>query len=526
MKRILLCLTLLLLLSASTATGEAPPFLPGETHASTPAFAQYFKTMSAPLGNCTVSIAERVYDPGQAEALLALIRSDLRAIAAHTGIPASDLQAHSVYIVERLVNGSIERHADRVYCRAQDVESGAYRPLLVCAALGTEEYWIGTGLADCIWGKGADAASLREYFAATDDLSLLSLAVPFFIDDFAPDEEIALARQTASALCAFALEHGGVDALLTGDGAALRQAWLHAIGVDRPYDDPRSAALASYRYRASATCSLIAEDSLGNTVYIAPMADVVTADDLCWFLHDLLAGPKAFLSQVEAQAPEYATSLRGRWGKLRIYCGQDGSWAVPEYREIRLALGSGFMHELGHILVPAAGANFYSTMWQYEGLCYFMGYEAYPMHALKEQYHQALHLFSGMTAPETPNHRFSKLAVTLYLLGTPLPDGPAAVEASRYAHAMALVPLRFPDAAPDSSWAATIHDSYPALRSAGGNELTEYQAYSFTAYLIRQHGLSAFLRFCVEGLPFAEVFGAPYETLRADWIAALETAYK
>ena len=49
MKRILLCLTLLLLLSVSTATGEGPPFLPGETHTSSPAFAQYFKEISPPI---------------------------------------------------------------------------------------------------------------------------------------------------------------------------------------------------------------------------------------------------------------------------------------------------------------------------------------------------------------------------------------------------------------------------------------------------------------------------------------------
>lgn len=521
MKRVASLLLILMLLCTCTAAGETPLFTVGEPHTSTPEFPLYFETMTAPLPAGSLCISRRVWEPKTAEALHASVTADLQAIAGATGMP---LASCTVCIVNRLVNGSIERQGSIVYCRTEDVLSGAYRPLLICAALGTEEYWIGVGLAGCIWGGSTDEAALSAHYAA-GDLGVLTLAVPYFIDGVATPEEIAIAQATAISLCRYIMSSHGCEALLTGDGTALRREWLHAIGVDREFDDPCSGSLRRYRFRASSNYALVAVDPHGNTVYLAPMADVATAGEACWFLHDLLAGPEALFALVDAEAPECAALLRSRYGKLRVYCGQDGSWAVPEYREIRLALGSGFMHELTHILVPPAGANHYTTMWQYEGLCYWAGYQVYPMRAQRVQVHQALQLFADMPDPQTPNHRFSILATGMYLQDTPLPEHPEGVDVARYAHAMSLIPLRWPEAAPDSAWAATIHDSYPGLRNTDGNELTEYQSFSFAAFLIDRHGLPVFLRFCMDGVPFESAFGEPYETAQTSWIAWLDAIF-
>lgn len=518
MKRAASLLLVLALLLCTCAAGESPLFTEGEPHASTPEFPLYFKTMTAQLPACTLRISQRIWEMEQAEMLYAAIERDLRDIAGYTRLP---LMPHTVCIVERLPNASIERQGSVVYCREEDVLSGAYRPLLICAALGTEEYWVGVGLAGCIWGSDADEAALPAYYA-TGDLGTLTLAVPYFLDAFATPEELAAAKATSVALCRYAVANHGCEALLTGDGVSLRRLWLRSIGVDREFADPWGSTLGQYRFRASANYALVAVDPHDNTFYLAPMPDVATAGDLCWFLHDLLAGPEALFALVEAEAPEYAALLRGRYARLRVYCRQDGSWAVPEYRGIRLALGAGFMHELTHVLVPpASGANFYSTMWQYEGLCCWAGHQAYPMQAQQAQTHQALHLFANMPDPQTPNHRFSTLAAGLYLQGAPLPTSPDGADVTRYAHAMALIPLRWPDAAPEAAWAATIHDAYPGTQNANGNELTDYQAFSFTAFLIARHGLPAFLRFCVDGGSFEAAFGESYEAARAAWAADL-----
>lgn len=524
MKRTVILLLSLLMMAFAAA--ESPSaFVEGEPHASTLSFRLYFKTMHAELPVGSLSISQRIYSHEEADALLATVRSDLEALAQYTGVPTDDMHPCTVYVVDKLVNGSIERQGSRVYCRAEDVLSGAYRPLLVCAALGTEEYWIGVGLTGCVWGSAIDESSLAAYYAE-GSLDVLTLAVPYFLDDFATQEEITLARTTAVAMCRYAMERHGCAALLSDDGVTLRREWLRSLGIMRDFDDPCFSTLRQYRFRASADYSLIAEDPFGNTIYLAPMQDVSSASDLRRFLHDMLTGPQSFFTILENEAPPYADRLQSRYGKLRILCGQNGAWAVPEYREIHLALGSGFMHELGHILLPpAGGANFYTTMWQYEGLCYFLAYQACPSHALRQQYCDALQLFSAMEEPQTANHRFSCFATALYLQSAPLPTTTEAVDAARFAHAMALTPLRHPDLAEGSDWAATIRDSYRGLQNTAGNELTEFQAFSFSAYLIERSGLSAYLDFCTDAGAFEECFGAPYETVREAWLAALNDMF-
>lgn len=525
MKHIYVLLASLLAAVLLTCAAAEPAFAPGEPHTSTLSFRQYFKTMIAAEGPVTLAIADRVYSAETAESLLACVRSDLADIAAVTGIPVESLQPCTIFIVERLVNGGIERQGNRVYCQPADILSGAYRPLLINAALGAKDTWVGVGLAGCIWDAPTETPDLTVYYA-TGDLTLLSLAEPYFLPPFATQEEIALARTTAVSLCRYMLDNHSIPFLLADDGVALRREWLAAIGLDRPYDDPLYGALHQYTFRISTTCSLIAEDTRGNTIYLRPMQDVTTSRDLCWFLHDLQSLPEAFFAQIDAEAPEYAARLRERYASLRIHCGESGSWAVPEYREIHLALGGGFMHELGHILVPPVnGASYYSTMWQYEGLCYWLAYHAAPTDALQRQYFDALQLFSAMEVPQTANHRFSCAAVSLYLQHLPLPDSAAGVDVARYCHAMALVPLRWPDLAADCAWAATICDSYPSLRPENGNELTELQAFSFTAWLIDRYGMETFLRFCIDGIPFEAAFGLPYQTALTDWIDWLNAQF-
>ena len=54
-----------------------------------------------------------------------------------------------------------------------------------------------------------------------------------------------------------------------------------------------------------------------------------------------------------------------------------------------------------------------------------------------------------------------------------------------------------------------------------GGELTYMQAASFTAYLIDRYGMETVLHVAVEQDRLEEIFGAPYDTLYAEWYATL-----
>ena len=513
----------LIAISVSSANAEEATFSPGETHTSSPEYALYFRTMSAFDGPLTLSVRDSLYDPEQAASLLAAVTDDLAQLSGLTGIPVAEFHPHTVYVVDRLINGSIERLGSRVYVNAGDITSGAYRPLLICAALGTEDYWLGVGLDMLLSGAPIDDLALHEAFASAESLDLLSLSVPYFIADFATGDKICLTRQTAASICRYALDAGGISMLLQGDPATLRQGWLHHIGIDRTYTDSAPMLLRRYVFRPSAQYSFIAVDSFGNTIYMNPMPDMVSASDAHHFLLDVLAAPDVLFTLLAREAPDHLVSTQNRYSKLRIYCGETrGSWSIPEYREIRLALAAGFFHEAGHVLFPTPnGANAYSTMWQYEGLCDYLRNDVHPFHAWRQQHMDAFTLFSAMDDPLTPNHRFMKRAIDLYLQQAALPSTLTAIDIPRFRRAMALVPVLYPAEAEDSDWAATIQSSYPAQKDANGNELTHEQAYSFTAWLIDKYSLSAFLTYCVDGLSFDEAFGVSYAAARTDWLNRL-----
>ncbi len=517
MKRIACVLLCILLVFPATAESL---FQTGEPHASTLEFRQYFETMSAVRGNHTLSIAARIYNEALAQKLYETVDADLNAIAKKLSISPEQFAPHTVFVVERLVNGSMERQENRVYCKAEQIENGAYRPLLICAVLDTEEYWLGVGLAGYIFGDVVEHEHLRQYYASVEELNLLSLSIPYFLPDFATEEELTIACDTAISLCQYAVEHHGYEALLADDGVALRREWLAWMGVEREYDDLYYQVLQRYRFRAASQYTAVAVNDYGHSVYLKPMEDMSTAHDLRMFLYDMMKGPETLFALVDMQAPDYATLIRSRYeGEMRIYCGhENGSYAVPEYREIRLALAAGYMHELGHMLVPAVnGANAYTTMWQYEGLCHYMNYKVYPFYAVKWQCHQALHLFKNMEVPQSPNHPFMMRAVEMYLRNAPLPESVEQTAPMLYIQTMALVPLLYPDDAAGAAWSKSIQSFYPGLRSENGNELTEMQACALTDYLVDRYGLATFLTFCQGEESIEDVFGITYAEANEAW---------
>lgn len=214
-------LTLFLLFNNLADVRADSVFTVGEPHASTLEFRQYFETMSATFGAGTLSIAQNVYEAAHADALWRTVMADWAALCEATGLLPEELTPHTVYVVRSTPNG-LERIGSSVYCTAGDIESGSYLAQLACAALGTEEYWKGAGLAGMVSGKTADLPVLKAAYQQMDDLDPLSLFISYFTAPFASAEDIRLAEDTAVALCAYVLENDGIEALRSGDCIAAR----------------------------------------------------------------------------------------------------------------------------------------------------------------------------------------------------------------------------------------------------------------------------------------------------------------
>ena len=348
----------------------------GEPHTHTLDFTLWFETMSAQTDACTLSVQEKIYDEAQAEELLRAVSDDLQALRTLTG---ADLQPHTVYVAEKLFHG-VQRFENRVYCRAEDILSGAYREYLIAAALGLKERWKAVGLEECLTGETESAGlALKLYFGFSKEMDLLSLSAPYFAAEFSNAYDRTVARQTAGLLCRHILDNHGYSALAGMVGDGLRTEWLQSIGVDREYADPYEGTLDGFTWETSRKYPLILTSPKGDIFYLAPLpGDMDTAAGVRAFLYDAITGPQKVIDGLRADAPEYADYMQANFARpLKYYMEPDSdrySYANWAAQEIHIGHTGTIIHETMHILtrVYATYDRYYMDQWKVEGLAEYL----------------------------------------------------------------------------------------------------------------------------------------------------------
>lgn len=502
-------------------------FTEGEIHTFTLECRQYFETMSANEGPCTVIVQKDIYEEARAQASWDTIMADLQALSSATEITLDDFKPITIYLVKGTPTG-VERYENRLYCTMTDVESGAYRVALISAALGTEEYWKAYGVASYLRGDKADEARLKAAYEQAYSLDGLSLFISYFNETFASEEEIHLAEQTAMAVARYVLENHGGKALVEEDCINYRQEWLTSLGIDRVYDDPLYVDLQDYRFSSSTQYPLIATNSHEHAFYILPLRDIQTAEDVRHFLYDAAAGTKAILAFVKEQAPEFYETINNFYkGKLNIYCNTERTSRADYYqRAVWLQTGSAYPHEIGHILIPPPSDHYSESSWHYQGICDYFSEILCPTYSQMNRYLNALSLYGETGDAEGEGkstnadyRKFMARVTEIYLNNAELPSSIEELDKRLFLQSQALVPMRYPDEVGGCvlSWP---HYMAWGGKNVQGNELTSLQGCSFAMYLIDQYSLSAYLRYCGK-ISFDEAFGISYEQAKADWLDAL-----
>lgn len=537
MKAVALIFAILLTFCGNAAALEgtetfSPQFVAGEPHTFTQDFKQYFETMYAELNACTLFIQQEIYKEAMEQSVLERIEVDLLVLAKELKMSLEELRPHTIYVVKNAPNG-VEHFDDRIYCTIRDIKHGAYYPALIGAALGTEEYWKTVGIAaytdGCIYGEHADEEMLKAAYEQMGNLDILSLSDVYFIGGFATKEERFIARQTAISVCQYVLDRYGIQALVKSDCIAYKQEWLKQLGIDKTYEDPYYAILRGSQVRSSSQYPLVVKTSQGHMVYLKAMEDVQTAADVRLFLYDMAAGTQAVLDCIAEQAPEYAAAISNR-GKipLSIYCGNEtGSFTDLSARVIQLKLGYGYLHEVGHNLIPTLKSmEHYSQLWKYEGLCNYFSFIVYPFHSYrKEFYHHVLCAYPAVydekDNSKTPNQKYWAHVAENYLSNASMPFSANDMDVPLFIGAMAKTAFQYQEELEESVWTWPLSASYTGLRNDNGNELTSMQAACFAEYLIDRYSLTAYLDYCVKEPSFDKAFGVSYGQAKAAWLEEL-----
>lgn len=508
---------LLLLLLRVPISAETPLFSPGTPHTSHLDYRQYFTTMSAEIGVCTVSIAEIDFESEQAAILYAQIAAD-EAVLSSLG----DMRPHTIYVVKKPLAG-MQRIDTVIYCTAAQVLDGSYRSWLAEAAFGLER-WQGVGLAKVAFGEDVDISALRAWYSDSAHDDMLSLFPAYFVEAFATNEERYMATQTAAALTAHIITETGWEAFLKAVPEGYVSCWLKSLGIERVYIDTYAGLLAGYTWSHNQFYPLIATSPKGDVFKLCPLTyDMSTPVQVRMALCELEIGVDAILAGVQRDAPEwYPVLVKNYAAPITYEFGDNGGYSTTYWANRRIEVGSAYslVHETVHMMTPCkvGRVSRYMDQWKVEAITEYLTASYYPgrmEQMLQFSYLQEAYIAAMADAEE---QLFYRKLREIYLEHASQPERPEDVELRLLWRAAILAKDEL------GMEHHSVSDTYAGAGSASldevnGNELSYTEAEWLASWLINHNGLSAFLHYCMdEGVSFEDAFGMPYETAKADWL--------
>ncbi len=514
MKRLLTLLLLLLL--PLIALAEKPLFTEGEPHKSHLDYRQYFKTVTATVGDCTLYIAADAYDPAQAEEVYARLLADEAMLS-----ELLPLRPHAVYVVKKPLAG-MQCSGRSIYCTAAQVLDGSYRSWLVEAALGAER-WQAVGLAGYAFGAQANEATLVAWYADACHDDMLSLFPAYFVEAFASADEMHMAEQTALFVTDYIVRERGIAAVLTADLAESMPSWLASIGVERAYADPYAGLLAGYTYTHNQFYPLIATSPRGDVFKLTPLEyDMTTPGRVRMALCELEIGVDAILEGIKQDAPDWYDRLAaGYAAPINYEFKENRYYSLTNWAARRVEVGAAFslIHETAHVMAPCVYDRIsrYTDYWKAEAVAEYLSLTYYPGLIRQTddwQYFQD-EVLRAMTGGERAY--YTRLREE-YLRHAPWPDTPQDVNEKLYWRLAALTKNAM------DMEGYSVSDTYigagsVTMNEVNGNELSYIEGEWLASYLVKRHGLSAFLHYCMdEGVSFEAAFGMTYETAKTEWL--------
>ncbi len=509
MRRLIACLLILMLPLIGAA--EESLFTEGEPHKSQLDYRQYFKTMTATTGECTLFIATDAYDQAKADAVYAKLAAD-EAVLAGLG----KLRPHTVYVVKKPMAG-LQRIDDAIYCTAAQVLDGSYRAWLAEAAFQTER-WQGVGLAGYAFDTAVDLDALRSWYENDAHDDMLSLFPAYFVEAFSVPEELHMAQQTAIAVFTHIVERAGLDAAMSADASAYGQSWLTSLGIDREYSDPYAGLLDGYTWTHNQFYPLIATSPKGDVFKLKPVYDMTTADRVRMALCELEFAVDAILEGIRQDASDWYDRLVGHYATPISYeFGASEGYSVTYFANRRVEIGgaASLVHETTHMMTPCQIERIsrYMDQWKVEAIAEHLTNTYYNGRMEQETIFTYLQdeYINGHESQEA--QAFYRQTKEIYLEHAPIPASPADVRLSLWWRAAAV-----------TGGLRNVVNVYAGVGSASldavnGNELSYAESEWLASYLINRHGLSTFLHYCMDkGVSFEDAFGMPYEEAKADWL--------
>lgn len=529
-------LAAVLLLTLLCGCAKTPVAFAEGSHPRDDVYAATFKTQYATEGSVTLHVASAIFTEEAARQTLAAVQADYAKISKLLG----GAQPVTVYAVEQTIAGVPQVMGSQVFCTLDDIAGGQYRDSLARAALGSPFPWQGIGVSRLAFEGAPDTEALKAYYGDEANLNTLSMFAPYFMAEFADADTVAIARDTAAAVAAFAIGKDAKGFAASGSSAEIRQQWIASIGASAVYPtDDVTAAVDRMTFDASGEYPLILTGGVARFYIKTDNHLMQTPAEIYAAMREYFIDMNTTMAFIEQRAPEFYARIAPDYAAnpVAVYYKDYTISHASGQRAVFIEDSYDLCHEIVHILLEPTLAL--EDRWLDEGLTTMFALPA-GGHALTDAHRQVLLDFLyanpqiwGLSPGDVI---LRERAAKYYEMRAPRPSAPAEFDFALFYESVGAALLAEPNLQgitlmmANTSFAerrAQIGGAAEPVRSPQGSETLTYpEALAMTLRLGEKVGFDRILSAVRNGDNLDELFGMDFGTMLAHYRAELAALLK
>lgn len=383
------------------------------------------------------------------------------------------------------------------------------------AVRASGETWISYGLR--AYESGKEILNLKDFFSDQANLTFLTLYDHFFTYDKAK------ARPVAEAFFAFVVNEYGVDALLDLEKRVeYKDAYLKSLGLDALYNNAQEveAFLSTMDFSSSAAYKYII--SFDNVTYYFKDFNVGSPSQYHGMLYFSTIGLRRMTEYLRENGLDEGLDTSRQFDYYMTFNGSPYSKTVYATGNMYINDAYSTLHEAMH----AMGIRKESDIWFTEGLCNYFGKVLGFNDQIAASNIQILKMteagYFNESAKKGDAAALQAIAIYKdYVAHGGKMDSAEGFDFRLYYDVRAKAEL-------DSGKYETIGEAYKTNNNREcdsiGKELSYEQATSLVVYLVDKYGIDKVMEAYRADAP-SDVFGKDYESLKADWLADMNSKY-
>ncbi|MAT42070.1 MAG: hypothetical protein CL609_06990 [Anaerolineaceae bacterium] len=506
-----------------------------ERHTRTEFCARTFDMHKTSYGALTISIADNLVEPQDTKQLAVGVEKRYTELS----IRFPEFMQHpvTVFILSNPAVGECYSRYQYVFVDPDELDSRKILEDLLGAGSGTSEYWVRSGLASLVLGEEPDQAVLQTWYETTDDLDMTGLFYARFLEDWATEEELEIARMSAASLVRYAMEVESIspDKFVEQVNNNVRTRWLASLGVDREVTYPYDGRFTGFVYSQRSDCSLLVQ-TLNIQYCLNRMVDQEYFDELSeaeFLIDHVYYGRKALVEYLLAEAPSI-DHLIDPEEKIIIEVKETSRFLGNTSGNIitiqRSAVYYYVLHEIVHTFNWGDIWEF-NTLWLNEGFAEYLGkllpiYQQTAKRCIYQDFNRFFHDEEMNTDPTISSWYFLdaeqfESAQLWYRANGGEMDNEESINPRLYTDAVAFATM-YRDAHGGSrripiGLKYSVLSPNNNLEGQKGLELSYTQAAAFIGWLCDTYTLDRVLDVYVNNAEGGKLDGKSYEELKTDW---------